>query len=409
MKFMNVIKKFKSHQDYLDYRNGLLDEAEKLLSDGDMDGYKEKVEDVKAFDDEYASFQEEQANMDSLRGAHAAPHALAPAAAGQTVDMFQQSGNTDDREYRMAFMNYVLAGTEIPQNLMNESQVTVSTDVGAVIPNTVLNKIIEKMETVGTILNKVTRTFYKGGVTVPTSAAKPVATWTTERGTSDKQKKATGSITFSYHKLRCVVAVSIAVENVTLEVFERTITQNIADAMVKGLEEAIIKGSGTNEPTGILKETPVEEQVVSLTPGKNVTYADLCAVEAAVPEEYENGAEWYMPKKTFFNQIVSMTDSNGQPIARTNVGINGKPEYTILGRKVNFCKYVPAFTKTVTENTVVGFVFNMEDYMLNTNLNVTVKKYEDHDTDDQMTKAIMLADGKVVDNNSLVELQIKKA
>lgn len=116
-----------------------------------------------------------------------------------------------------------------------------------------------------------------------------------------------------------------------------------------------------------------------------------------------------MPKKTFFNQIVSMTDSNGQPIARTNVGINGKPEYTILGRKVNFCKYVPAFTKTVTENTVVGFVFNMEDYMLNTNLNVTVKKYEDHDTDDQMTKAIMLADGKVVDNNSLVELQIKKA
>lgn len=408
MKFMNVIKKFKSHQDYVDYRNGLLDEAEKLLGDGNMEEYKEKIEDVKTFDNEYASFQEEQANMSALRGDHAASPAMVPAVAGQTVDAVRPMGNTDDREYRMAFMNYVLTGTEIPETLMNESQVTVSTDVGAVIPNTVLNKIIEKMETVGTILNKVTRTFYKGGVTVPTSAAKPVATWTTERGTSDTQKKTTGSITFTYYKLRCVVAVSIAVENVTLEVFERTITQNIADAMVKGLEEAIIKGSGTNEPKGILNETPLEEQVVSLTPGKNVTYADLCSVESAVPEEYENGAEWYMPKKTFFNQIVSMTDSNGQPIARTNVGINGKPEYTILGRKVNFCKYVPAFTKTVTENTVVGFIFNMEDYMLNTNLNVTVKKYEDHDTDDQMTKAIMLADGKVIDNNSLVELQIKK-
>ena len=37
-----------------------------------------------------------------------------------------------------------------------------------------------------------------------------------------------------------------------------------------------------------------------------------------------------------------------------------------------------------------------------TNYNMTVKKYEDNDTDDMVTKAIMLVDGKVVDVNSLV-------
>ena len=47
--------------------------------------------------------------------------------------------------------------------------------------------------------------------------------------------------------------------------------------------------------------------------------------------------------------------------------------------------------------------------MLNKNLNVTVKKYEDHETDDQMTKAIMLADGKVIDTNSLTIMQVKNA
>ena len=120
-------------------------------------------------------------------------------------------------------------------------------------------------------------------------------------------------------------------------------------------------------------------------------------MEAALPEAYENGAEWYMSKNTFYNQIVGMTDSNGQPIARTNVGIDGRPEHTILGRKVNFCQYVPSWTASVEEDTTIAFIFNMEDYMLNTNLNVTVKKYEDHETDDQMTKAIMLADGKVID------------
>ena len=40
--------------------------------------------------------------------------------------------------------------------------------------------------------------------------------------------------------------------------------------------------------------------------------------------------------------------------------------------------------------------------MLNTNMNVTVSRYTDQDTDDEVTKAIMLADGKVIDKNSLV-------
>ena len=49
--------------------------------------------------------------------------------------------------------------------------------IGAVIPTTILNKIIEKMEAVGMILPLVTRTAYKGGVSIPTSTAKPVASW----------------------------------------------------------------------------------------------------------------------------------------------------------------------------------------------------------------------------------------
>ena len=43
--------------------------------------------------------------------------------------------------------------------------------------------------------------------------------------------------------------------------------------------------------------------------------------------------------------------------------------------------------------------------MLNTNYTMGVKKYEDNDTDDQITKGIMLADGKVVDKNSLVTIK----
>ena len=40
---------------------------------------------------------------------------------------------------------------------------------------------------------------------------------------------------------------------------------------------------------------------------------------------------------------------------------------------------------------------------------MTIKRYEDNDTDDQVTKAVMLVDGKVVDKNSLVTITKKVA
>lgn len=79
-----------------------------------------------------------------------------------------------------------------------------------------------------------------------------------------------------------------------------------------------------------------------------------------------------------------------------------------MGRPVICCDYLTGF-KAATANSVVAFVFNFKDYILNTNYAMGVKKYEDNDTDDQVTKGIMLADGKVVDKNSLVTLKKKSA
>ena len=82
----------------------------------------------------------------------------------------------DSMEYRRAFMAYALRGTPIPAEFRTDA-VSKTADNGAVIPTTILNRIVEKMEAVGMILPLVTRTAYKGGVSIPTSSAKPVASW----------------------------------------------------------------------------------------------------------------------------------------------------------------------------------------------------------------------------------------
>ena len=303
-------------------------------------------------------------------------------------------------EYRKVFMEYVTRGVTIPKEY-RQDEVSQTTDVGAVIPTNVLNQIITKLESVGNILAKVTRTAYKGGVTIPKSTVKPVATWTTQGKGSDKQKQDTsGTVTFAYHKLRCTVAVSLEVDTMAITAFENLLINNIVEAMTKALEQAIISGTGVGQPKGITAETADAGQTVETA---KPAYADLIAAEGNLPVAYEKGAEWCMSKKTYMN-YYGLTDSNGQPIGRINYGLAGKPEYTLLGRPVNVCDYLPSFANA-ENNSIVGFLFNFKDYVLNTNYAMGVKKYEDNDTDDMVTKGIMLADGKVVDTGSYVPLK----
>ena len=196
-------------------------------------------------------------------------------------------------------------------------------------------------------------------------------------------------------------------------IFEKTIVNQISDAMAKALDAAIINGRGTttyHEPEGIIKASNlVSGQNVDVTEENAVTYANWIGMEALLPEGYDD-AIYVMNKKTFVSQVLGMKDTTGQPIARVDSGIDGKPAYTLFGRRVEFTSQLPAYTGgTVSADTIVAFLFRMEDYMLNTNLQPTISKYTDQSTDDEITKCIMLADGKVVDNSSLVTLTIKNS
>lgn len=396
--------KFKDYNDYVAQRNELLAAAEALVN-GEQAEYDEAMAQINAIDEAYTVWAQKQSDLAALKGAAKVP--LSTKGYSQVIESI---GMDDDLEYRTQFMNYVLKGT--PIKMSNSPETTVTTDVGAVIPQTIVNRIVEKIEKVGNILNLVTRTYYKGGVVVPTSSAKPTASWVAERGTTDTQKKALGSVTFAYNKLKVQIAVSLEVENVTLDIFEQTIVRQVSEAMARALDAAIINGRGTttyHEPLGILAETPVSGQTVEVTESNALTYANLIAMEAALPEGYDD-AIYVMNKKTFVSQVLGMVDTTGQPIARVDSGIDGKPAYTLFGRHVEFTSQLAAYTGgTVAADTIVAFLFRMEDYMLNTNLQPTISKYTDQDTDDEVTKCIMLADGKVVDKNSLVTLTIKNS
>lgn len=309
-----------------------------------------------------------------------------------------RSAQADDEgmEYRKAFMDFILRGTPIPAELRSGDESTTTSDVASVIPTQLVNRIIEKMDNVGMIIPLITKTSYQAGVEIPTSSVKPVASWVNEGAGSDRQKKATSKISFTYHKLRCEISMSMEVGTMALSAFEAKFVENVTKAMIYAIENAVINGNGSGKPKGILAETPVDGQAID---SAVLSYAKICEIEGAVPEEYDAQSKWCMSKKTFM-KFVALVDDNGQPIARVNYGVAGKPERTILGRDVVVSPYV-------ADDSV--FIFDFADYVLNTIYDMGISKKQDWDTEDLLTKAVMSVDGKVVDKNSLVTFTIAES
>lgn len=340
--------------------------------------------------------------------------------------METRAQGASDLEYRKAFRDYIANG-DVKNLRAAAGNATSDTNGGTVIPENLLNQIIEKLETVGTIYNLVTKTAYPVGQTIPREATKPVATWV-GRNTTTLANSTSGegigstvvkgvnldtAISFTHFKLRCEVAMTEEVAQMSLSAFEALFVKNVSLAMLRAIEGAIVDGDGHGQPTGILANTAPTGQAIEVAATDKLDYQLLCDAEAAIPPEYEAGAKWCMSKKTFMD-FVGMVDSNGQPIARVNYGINGKPERTLLGRDVVL--YQPQsgsklgnYADTVTADTLFAFIFNFEDYILNNNYDLGIQHKIDWDNEDHRTKAVAAYDGKVVDKGSLVTLTKKKA
>lgn len=296
-------------------------------------------------------------------------------------------------EYRYAFMKFVQTG-----KMAEEFRATALTSANtAVIPDTVLNKIVEKMEVYGNILPMVSKTAYPAGLSIPKGNMGLTASWVGEGTTSAKQAVSINtSVTFGAYKLQCRVAVSLEMTVKALSAFENALISNVSKAMTKAIESAIIAGDGNAKPKGIITEDIDADRKIALT---KFDYGTLVKIEASLPQAYETGV-YIMNKKTWA-EFAAMVDSNGQPIARVNVGINGKPERTLLGRNVVLTDYMPAYGAAAAGD-VVAFVYDLSNYVLNTGFDVQVRKYIDEDTDDEVTKATMLVDGKCVDTEGLI-------
>lgn len=294
-------------------------------------------------------------------------------------------------EYRSAFFEYVTKGKEMPEEFRGATSTTA--DNAPVIPTTVLNEVVRKLENYGDILSRVRRTQFAAGVAVPNTVTNFRATWQNEDAAGDSQKMATGNVVFAAYQLRCTAAVSFQMDVRSIAAFETALVDKIADAMGVALEEAIISGNGTARPTGILSATPAAKVDATAC-----DYATLIKAVKAVPSAYKKDFVFIMNEGTAL-EFATMTDKNGQPII--NAGIVQTPKYKFLGHDVVLTNALPDFNAATATNTV-AVLFDLSKYMLNTSYDVDLVEYRDNATRAKVYDSIALVDGKVIDANGLV-------
>lgn len=397
--------------------------------------------DLKAEMDMLTDEEQRRSMADAMGAAQQRSSSAAAVAAGagtpvtgmQAIGAAQQRGFQvvrsedpfDTEEYNRAFMEYTCRGKEYPAGLVQPGMrpanvradaFTQTTDVPHFIPTTLSNQIISKMSEYGTIYPEVTKLSVQGGLEISIWDYLPTASWVTEAKPSDTQKATDATrISFLYYMLECKVAQSFLAQATTLDMFQRQYPEKVAEAMVRALEQAIMNGSGTGQPLGILKDTRVTaDHKVTFAEADIAKWGGWATILSKLPASYRRLGKFYMSQGTWDTYIDGMVDTTGQPIARVNYGMDGANDtaYRFMGKQV---KIVPEDILPNYDDAKGGaadtpcIVFgDMSKYIVNQQAGMRSVKWLDEDKNLTKMKMQTIVDGKLGDVNGLLVINAPK-
>lgn len=333
---------------------------------------------------------------------------------GQHRAPAQRAGNIlDTMEYRNAFAAYVRTGDESQfAALESRADATlITTDVGKIIPNTIMQEFIRELKVYGNLYNRVRKLNVRGGVEFPIESLVPTVSWITETAVSDTQKapELKTSVSFGYHICEARIAQSLLSQVVTLDILESEIARLLAEAFVKEFDNIIINGTGSGQPTGILTDTRVAAaHKITFTAAELADWTKWrTKLFAKIPLAYRGEGVLIMTAATWETYIMTMKDDNNRPLyVETYDPTNGNLTCRFGGREVILVE--PDILKdfdTASTGDAWAIYLKPTDYAINSNLQIGFKRWFDDDKNRYVNKGLCIMDGKLLDVNGVFVLK----
>lgn len=363
---------------------------------------------------------ERQSQMnDDLNTRNTPPTGATLVNGGITASFGQQTDVTDTRndedpyatmEYRRAFMKHAQTGAPIPSDLIRRDNVPANTtDLGAIIPTTILNEFINEIRTVyGQLFMKVRKLNIQGNLRVPISELQAQARWINENTVSPRQNagEINRFVEFGCNMLEIRVAQTLLSSIITLDIFEREVVRIMVKAYMRAMDTGIVRGTGNGQMLGILNDPRVTGQAghtIQMSAGDiNNWTAWRKNFFSKLPLGYRNG-EFIFPLATVDAYLETMADANNNPIFRqatgleVNDGDNTNPNGRFFGRNITLVEpdILPDFD-SASAGDVIGIFWQPEEYAINTNMAFGMRRWFDEDRNEWVNKMLTIVDGKVL-------------
>ena len=340
------------------------------------------------------------------------------------IEMSEKFGR-GSMEYRTAFRDYIQTG-KIDKDILEfdkrNDAVSGSSDLGVLIPETVVQEIINGVDKVhGQLYDRVRKTNLKGGVKYPIGSFAATFNRITESTKSDRQDPGgiTGYVSFGYKIGEIRLARTLLQTVLSVPVFEQEFAQTVVKAYVKAMDIEIMTGTeANNQCVGILTEAAAQS---SRIPAGNII--EFTAAEAADWTEWQKKLfakiplgmraekpEFAMTAATYESVIKTLADSQKHPVyAETFNPVDGTERATFKGKEVVFVENdsLKDFDSATNGQFFAMYWVPQKAYAINSNMEFTVVDYFDHETNQWIKKALVINDGKVLDGEYIYLLKKK--
>ena len=243
------------------------------------------------------------------------------------------SSPTDEQETR-SFELYLKSQVTGDKSLETRANLTYG-DNGAVIPKSIVNKIIDQVVNISPIFAKATKYYIKGDISIPkvdTSSGDISVSFASEFSSLTATAVKLTSVELKGFLAACLVVVSRKLINNSQFDIVSFVVNRMALKIAVFIENYLINGgtSATNGGTASgLKQSVT--QTLNITSGSSITSDYLVDVQDTIPDVYQANACWIMHPTTR-TIIRKLKDGQGNYLLIKD--FNSPTGYTLLGKPV---------------------------------------------------------------------------
>lgn len=290
------------------------------------------------------------------------------------------------------------------RGIVNVDTPTTVSDGQVTIPQTIAQKIIDRVVEISPVLQMAERYNIKGKLVIPKydkDNSSIVMTYATEGTSADSGKVALTSIELNGFLGRCLAKVSKSLINNSQFDIVSFVIEKMSQAIATFIEGELLKGTSQKVEglSGI-----ATDMVVTSAKATEITADELIDLQDKVVDNYQANSIWIMNRATR-SAIRKLKDGDGNYLL--NKDLTSTWGYTLLGKPV----YTSDAVDTIASEKTPIYYGDLSGLAVKVSENINMQVLNERYAEEHMTGilAFIEFDSKVQDTQKLAKLKMKKA